>query len=285
MTCKTGSARDKRNRKVAGGFGLLVLAAMLALPATALAPERSPSPEPRPLMDDTTPIAEAAIERALGVAISTDAEGTAEAPARSLRPRSRGAITARASRTARAGQGQSRAAAGGLCGRAGIEGREMAPITASTPGCGIERPVSVTAVDGIRLSRPATLDCDTARAFDSWAREEMRPAMGNRGGGVVRIKVAAHYACRTRNNRPGARVSEHGRGRAIDISGFRLANGERVTILDDYRRGPHARSLQRMHQAACGVFTTTLGPGSDGFHEDHLHFDLAQRRGGATFCR
>lgn len=256
---------------------VLAAALMLAMPAKALAPEISPLPEPRPQHGFALQV-----EQALSLALSSDAEGTPQAPARSLLPPARRAAPAR---VARAAQGSARGASGGLCGRSSIEGREMAPITSLTPGCGIAQPVSVTAVDGIRLSRPATLDCDTARAFDSWVREDMRPAMGNRGGGVARIKVAAHYACRPRNNRPGARVSEHGRGRAIDISGFRLASGERVTILHDYRRGRHARALQRMHRAACGTFTTTLGPGSDGFHEDHLHFDLAQRRGGAVFCR
>jgi hypothetical protein len=27
-----------------------------------------------------------------------------------------------------------------------------------------------------------------------------------------------------------------------------------------------------------------LGPGSDGYHEDHVHVDLAERRGGYRVC-
>ena len=246
----------------------LVLALAGAGPVVAYAPERSLIPEPRPQISAPEP----------ATSLAARVPDTALAPRRSAFPRARQASRARSA-------GRASTGGGGLCGRPSLEGRSIAPINSSTPGCGIAQPVSITAVDGIRLSRPATLDCDTARALDSWVRGSMRPAMGNRGGGVTRIEVAAHYICRTRNNRPGARVSEHGRGRAIDISGFRLANGERVTILNDYQRGQHARALQRMHREACGTFTTTLGPGSDGFHEDHLHFDLAQRRSGATFCR
>jgi hypothetical protein len=43
--------------------------------------------------------------------------------------------------------------------------------------------------------------------------------------------------------------------------------------------------LRRIHAAGCGPFRTTLGPGSDGFHEDHLHYDIERRRGGGTYCR
>ena len=262
--------------KLSFGGRFLALALALALagtgPVGAIAPERSLMPEPRPqgaAAEPATPPPTMSAARAPEAML---------APQRSAFPRARSISRARSAARAPA-------AGSGLCGRASLEGRSIAPIRSSTQGCGIAEPVRISAVDGIRLSRPATLDCDTARALDTWVRESMRPAMGNRGGGVTRIEVAAHYICRTRNNRPGARVSEHGRGRAIDISGFRLANGESITILNDYQSGRYANALQRLHREACGTFTTTLGPGSDGFHEDHLHFDLAQRRSGATFCR
>lgn len=296
---------------------LVVLAGVSV--ALANAPVRSIFPEPRPDVPGLPTDAQAhAIERALAAALPEPAapsgaasparfaeaaeqavvaalpEATASvlAPARSLLPTPRPAGAARRPPPtivvlpARAGdRGGSARGGGGLCDRPTLSGSRISPIGSSTRGCGIAAPVRLTAVDGIALSRMATLDCDAARALDRWVREQMRPAMGGRGGGVVQIDVAAHYVCRTRNHRAGARISEHGRGRAIDISGFRLANGEQVTVLGDFRRGPHARALQRMHRGACGIFTTTLGPGSDGFHEDHFHFDVAQRRGNATYCR
>ncbi|MBN8293078.1 extensin family protein [Rhodobacter sp. NTK016B] len=174
---------------------------------------------------------------------------------------------------------------GNLCGTPGLEGRVLDRIRSRTQGCGVTEPVSITNVQGIPLSLAATMDCDTARAFERWVRTEMIPAVGRSGGGIAQIRVIGHYSCRTRNSQRGARISEHGRGRAIDVAGYQLRSGESVSVLDDYRRGRHSRSLRRMYEAACGIFRTTLSPDSDRFHQDHFHFDLAQHRGGGTYCR
>ena len=174
---------------------------------------------------------------------------------------------------------------GGLCGVAGLEGARVAAVTSTNPACGIRNPVRVTAVQGITLSQPALMTCETAEALDRWAARGAKPAIGNRGGGIARFEVAAHYACRTRNNRPGARISEHGKGNAIDISGMTLADGSRITVGEGWngtRRD--ARALRQMHRAACGPFGTVLGPDSDRFHQSHFHFDVARHRGG-PYCR
>lgn len=154
----------------------------------------------------------------------------------------------------------------------------------SGPGaCGVEDAYSVVQAGGIRLSRPATLSRKAARQLDVWLRTEAIPAIGNRGGGLVEIRVASHYACRTRNSRPGARLSEHAKGNAIDISAFVLADGTRLTVLDDWN-GPNSRLMRRLHASACGPFGTVLGPNSDRHHQDHFHFDVADYRSGA-YCR
>jgi hypothetical protein len=77
----------------------------------------------------------------------------------------------------------------------------------------------------------------------------------------------------------GAKISEHGKGRAIDISAFVLSDGKVLTVAEDY-----GRLLKRIYKAGCGYFRTTLGPGSDGYHEDHFHFDTSARSSGA-YCR
>lgn len=168
---------------------------------------------------------------------------------------------------------------GGVCGDPAIQGAVLPPITGAVAGCGIANPVRVTAVDGVRLSVPATLDCDTARALRAWVTQGLRPAAGK--AGVAEIRIAAHYACRPRNNVRGARISEHGRGKAIDIAGIRLGNGQMLSVLSDYRRSD---LLKKVRRAACGIFGTTLGPGSDRFHADHFHFDTARHRNG-PYCR
>jgi hypothetical protein len=62
-----------------------------------------------------------------------------------------------------------------------------------------------------------------------------------------------------------------------------LGNGQVLDVLRDYRGG-EGKVLRTAHKAACGTFGTTLGPGSDGYHENHLHFDTARYRSG-TYCR
>lgn len=157
---------------------------------------------------------------------------------------------------------------GYVCGDPDIRGDELAPVSSNVQGCGIEEPVRVTSVDGIRLTTPATINCTTAKALKTWINEGMRPAFGNRE--VVELRIAASYICRPRNNVRGAKISEHGRGKAVDISGFLMADGKEWSVAGDYNR-----TIRRAHKAACGIFGTTLGPGSDGYHEDHLHFDTA----------
>jgi hypothetical protein len=176
-------------------------------------------------------------------------------------------------------------ASGQLCGVNGLQGQTIAPIARTAQGCGVANPVRVTAVDGVRLSTPAVMECDTARALHTWVTRGVKPAVGNHGGGVVELRVAAHYVCRTRNHRAGAPISEHGRGRAIDISAVHLRNGEVFTVLRHWRDATYGPMLRAMHRAACGPFTTTLGPGSDGMHEDHFHFDTAVRRTRTPICR
>lgn len=172
----------------------------------------------------------------------------------------------------------------GLCEVPGLVAAPRAPVEG--PGaCGVEDPIVVTQVAGVNLSRPAIMTCDTARALDRWTRAGALPTVGNRGGGLAEMTVAAHYACRTRNSRPGARISEHATGNAIDLSSFVFADGSRVTVLDGWRGAERDRKLlRRLHGTACGLFGTVLGPASDRYHQNHFHFDVAGYRRG-PYCR
>ena len=166
---------------------------------------------------------------------------------------------------------------GSVCGDRSIRGEKIKPITSKVKGCGIAEPVRVTEVAGIKLSQAVTVECGTVVALKDWIDKAMRPAFGRRE--VVQLRIAAHYACRGRNNKKGARISEHGKGKALDISGFIFADGSEWTIRRDYNK-----QIRKAHKGACGIFGTTLGPGSDGYHEDHLHFDTARYRS-APYCR
>jgi hypothetical protein len=287
---------------------LLGLAALLMAEGAAaqVVPWHSPFPHPRPsqIGPQVTALPSGSLARApatdaaVALALSAQDPLRGAAPAvgavtRSVLPRPR--PSAAAARFAAAPVQPARAVsraptpAGtverGVCGVRALEGRRLSRITASTRGCGVAEPVSVTRVHGVALSQPATLHCDMARALGDWVDDALVPAVGRRGGGVAELTVIAHYSCRTRNSRRGARISEHGRGMAIDIAGYVLQDGERVRVIEDYRRGRHRRDLRAMYREACGTFTTTLGPDADRFHQDHFHFDLARHRGGGTYCR
>jgi hypothetical protein len=133
----------------------------------------------------------------------------------------------------------------------------------------------------VAVSPPATLRCSMAEAVAIWLREDVAPAALKLGAPLRGLDNFDSYECRTRNRVPGATLSEHGRANAIDVRTFKLANGKAIGLTDvnvakDWRDGIRA--------SACDRFSTVLGPGSDGHHEEHIHVDLAERHGGYKMC-
>ena len=174
-------------------------------------------------------------------------------------------------------------AEGSVCGVPAIKGSDIGNV----PGrgsCGVKDAVSVTSVGGITLSQPATLNCRTAKVLNAWVQQAAIPTIGNTGDGLKSMKVAAHYACRTRNHKRGARLSEHAKGNAIDIAAFNLVDGSAITVLGGWTNSKRGKILKELHKSACGPFGTVLGPRSDRHHRDHFHFDTASYRSGA-YCK
>lgn len=180
--------------------------------------------------------------------------------------------------------GVATSSSGAICGAEDIVGVSLSPIAGKLRGCGVESPVRVLAVAGVRLSRASTMDCTTAKALRDWVEKGAKPSVGRLGGGLEQLDVAAHYSCRTRNNQPGARISEHGKGRAIDISAVTLANGFTISVSSGWANEVQGQLLRKLHISACQEFKTVLGPDADRFHKDHFHFDTS-RRGGRGVCR
>jgi hypothetical protein len=131
------------------------------------------------------------------------------------------------------------------------------------------------------LAPPATLRCAMAEAVANWLREDVAAAAVKLGAPLRGLDNFDSYECRGRNRVRGATLSEHGRANALDVRGFKLANGNLIELTDvnvakDWREGLRA--------SACARFSTVLGPGSDGNHEEHIHLDLAERHGDYKMC-
>lgn len=172
-----------------------------------------------------------------------------------------------------------------ICGTPDILGVEVDDIRpGSKSSCGIDDPVKVYAIGSVRLSTPALVNCQAATTLRTWLTEGAQPAARDSRTQITELKIAASYACRSRNSQRGARLSEHAKGNAIDISGFTLEDGTKITVLKNWASGKYAKMLKAFRAKACGPFGTVLGPGSDRFHRDHFHFDVADYRSG-PYCR
>jgi hypothetical protein len=134
----------------------------------------------------------------------------------------------------------------------------------------------------VAVTPPAVMRCGLAEAIARWVREDVAPAVRPLGAKLQSIDNYASYDCRGRNRIVGAKLSEHGKANALDMRSFKLANGKLVELTSTNVAKDVRESLKK---ATCARFSTVLGPGSDGYHEDHVHVDLAERRGGYRMCQ
>ena len=164
---------------------------------------------------------------------------------------------------------------GAVCGLAAVKGEALPPMRSTQKGCGIAEPVTVTEIAGVALSPPPTMNCELAGALEDWVSGDLQRAFGGR---VTKLQVADSYSCRPRNNVRGNPPSVHGKGEAIDFSAV-VVGGKAVEV-----KSRLDRRWQKARKAGCGDFSVILGPGSDGYHENHIHFDVSDH-GGDPYCK
>lgn len=170
---------------------------------------------------------------------------------------------------------------------------QIEPITdPEDRDCGIARPLMVTEIlPGLTLEGGAQMRCDTARALGFWARDFLQPAAATLPDAprLTGLRLGSTYACRGRigTGEEQPKLSEHALGTAIDIAAFLFDDGTEPLVIEPRSdSGDQAEAFQRAARAtACLFFTTVLGPGSNAAHDDHLHLDLAARRGGWRLCQ
>ena len=156
-------------------------------------------------------------------------------------------------------------------------------------------PAQCATVDLVRLDRvtmpdqtqvainpPAVLLCSMAEAVAQWVRDDVGPAAAGLGAPLAAVTDLDSYECRSRNRIAGAKLSEHGKGNALDVSAIKLRNGAVFNLTDPLVARPFR---EQMRSLACARFTTVLGPGSDSYHSDHIHLDLIERSRGYRICQ
>ena len=154
-------------------------------------------------------------------------------------------------------------------------------------GCGGEDLVRLEAVvlpdkRQVAVKPAAILRCEMASAVADWVRTDMAKLAKDFGSDIVALDNFDSFECRGRNRVLGARLSEHGRANALDVRSFTLASGREFSLTD---RSAPRELREALSRSACARFTTVLGPGSDGYHEDHVHLDLMERRNGYRICQ
>jgi hypothetical protein len=164
---------------------------------------------------------------------------------------------------------------------------DLMPRLIGPGACGGDDIVEVDAVllagnKQIEMKPTPLLQCPMAEQLALWLRDQAAPRVAEAGPTIASVQSYDDFECRLRNRQITGKVSEHGKADAIDVRGFTLVNGSFIG-LTDVNADKDLRDDLR--QSACGRFTTVLGPGSDGYHEQHIHLDLLQRHNGYRICQ
>ena len=164
---------------------------------------------------------------------------------------------------------------------------ELLPALSDAQGCGAPEPLRVHSLAGVNLAAPITLRCRMAEALAKWMTEVVIPTAEQQlKAKPTALLVGTSYYCRIRNNRTGAKLSEHAFANAIDLSGFTFDAHEGIRIVDlPDSNTSEGRFLAEIRAKACDHFSTVLGPGSDEAHRDHLHLDVQVRSRGYRLCQ
>src|ERR1700736_1830292 len=154
-------------------------------------------------------------------------------------------------------------------------------------GCGGEDLVRLEAVvlpdkHRVSLKPAAILRCAMASAIADWIRSDVAPLAAGLGSVISDLDNFDSFECRGRNRVAGAQLSEHGRANALDVRAIKLANGQSIALTD---RATPREQRESVLRSVCARFSTVLGPGSDGYHEDHIHLDLIERRNNFKICQ
>jgi hypothetical protein len=170
--------------------------------------------------------------------------------------------------------------------RAGIRFVALPPLGGGQ--CGYDDAVRLAPGGALEMAyRPADLgtSCPVAAGLALWEWHVVQPAaLRHFGSKVAAVEHFGSYSCRRLYGRSEGAWSEHASANAVDIAGFRLADGRRISVAGDWQEGgAKALFLRDVRDGACRLFASTLSPDYNAAHRDHFHLDQAER--GATGWR
>lgn len=188
-----------------------------------------------------------------------------------------------------AGLGDDAAQCRSLLRQAGSQDRPAPPVSADDE-CGYDDGIRITADGRVARYAPAPLvtSCPVAAALLVLERQVIdKAALRHFGRKVASIQHFGSYSCRRLYGREEGAFSQHASANAVDIAGFRLEDGTRISVAGDWNGdGPKARFLHEVRDGACSLFATVLSPDYNAAHADHLHLDQADRgQMGWRLCR
>lgn len=142
--------------------------------------------------------------------------------------------------------------------------------------CGYEDAVTLDRTRIRYAPTPVTMACPLAAALVIWEREVAAPAARRHFGiELARVQHYGIYNCRRLYGQSAGPYSEHATANAIDVAAFYLANGRQITVQRNWKDGtPEGAFLKDVHDGACRIFGTTLGPDYNAAHHDHFHLDM-----------
>lgn len=152
----------------------------------------------------------------------------------------------------------------------------IAQAEAGKDGCTLQNGVRLISTT-VELVRPVELTCPMALRLVQFEKEVLIPeAQRVFGQPLGQINHAGGFTCK-RMTGNGSKISEHGHGRAIDIWGFFLRDGTRISVDQHFRsRGREGDYLRSVNRAACSYFSVVLGPNADAAHAKSFHWDIGQ---------
>jgi hypothetical protein len=140
--------------------------------------------------------------------------------------------------------------------------------------CGFENVVR-SEQSPVAFSPRVTATCALTAAL-YWYQRQLQPvAQATLHTPLTGITQLGTFSCRNVNGETGGNRSQHATANAIDIAGFRFADGSSVTVLKDYGKAtPQGRFLDAAHDQACRLFNVVLGPRYNRLHANHFHLDM-----------